>query len=622
MLYAAHAPYGGNTVGLNAASWRYFGRNPQDLSWAESTMLAVLPNSPALIHPGRNRDSLKTKRDALLKKLYLNGKLDELDYKLAVEEPLPQKPLNLPRECPHLLETLIQQNPGKHRFESTINKDIQSRVNSIVERGHSHLSARMVYNICAIVVENDTAHVVAYTGNSVNADDNGKGYQVDIIRRPRSTGSILKPLLYAAMLKEGLITPEMLIPDVPTNFGGYMPENFTRTYRGVVPAGTALALSLNVPAVAMLRDYGYTRFYRLLKQFGIKSLSRPADHYGLTLILGGAEASLYDITTSYLSIARSASGFAASQPVILQNEKQQHFKIPGISPGASYLTLEALLDVKRPGVSKQWRSFLYSQKIAWKTGTSLGHRDAWAIGVSGKYTVGVWCGNAYGEAVSGMTGLQAASPILFDIFGSLPPSEWIICPNSDLKYIDICDVSGFLPNEHCNVIQTRIPVSANPEKQCSYHRLIHLDASRKYRVTNQCESVNNMVHEPMFVLPPVEEFYYHKTNINHVKLPPLREDCKVQQNNSSIKQISLIYPSPNTKVFVPTDISGKKSELIFKAAHIEDDAIIYWHLDDTYLGSTTEFHNMNVQPDPGKHKLTLVDSQGYSISTIFEVIGE
>ncbi|MDA3898944.1 MAG: penicillin-binding protein 1C [Spirochaetes bacterium] len=625
-LYAAHAPYGGNIVGLSAASWRYFGRTPQELSWAESAMLAVLPNSPSLIHPGKNQQLLKRKRDALLKKLHAEDIISDLDYTLSLGEPLPGKPLPLPRNGSHLLETLVQQHPEKILFNSTINNNFQNQAMEIVSRHHKHLSSRMIYNISVIIIDNETSQVVAYIGNSPNNNNDNsqtvfknKGYQVDITRRPRSTGSILKPVLYAAMLNEGSITPDMLISDVPTNFAGYMPENFSRTYRGVVPAKEALALSLNIPAVAMLKDYRYPRFYRLLKKIGITSLKQPPDHYGLALILGGAESSLYEISSVYSSLVRIAVGKNPSKITVLTDTEPEEFTVPAITPGAAYLTLEALLEVRRPGVNEFWKSYLYSQKIAWKTGTSLGHRDAWAVGVTEKYTVGVWCGNAAGEAVTGMTGMAVASPLLFDLFSFLPKSEWIVSPYEDLKSVTVCSISGYLPTPQCNTKQILIPQSAIFDKQCPYHRLIHLDKSGKYRVTNKCESVNNMIHTPWLVLSPVQEFYYKKHNLSYQKMPPMREDCSGSAAYGEVQRISLIYPSANTKVFIPIDIDGEKSQIVLKAAHIED-TTIFWHIDDTYIESTLEFHEIAIQPEPGKHKLTLVDSSGFSLTRYFEVI--
>ncbi len=337
-LYAGHAPFGGNVVGLEAAAWRYFGREPESLSWAEAATLAVLPNNPSLVHLSRNRERLQAKRNALLRRLHAAGDLDALELDLALSEPLTTEPHDLPDFAPHLLETLRAGNPAQHRFRTTLDARLQAEATRAVQ-AHTELIARQqVYNAAALVVDNVTFEVLAYVGNgngehgdipifqtqpasnaSGAALENrnvpifpiSRGYAVDIIRRPRSTGSILKPLLYAAMLEDGLLTPRMLLPDVPTHYEGFQPENFDRQYRGAVRADEALAHSLNVPAVRMLKTYGIARFTDLLRGAGMSTLKRPADHYGLTLILGGAEGNLWDISAMYASLADIARTGAA-----------------------------------------------------------------------------------------------------------------------------------------------------------------------------------------------------------------------------------------------------------------------------------------------------------------------
>ena len=249
---------------------------------------------------------------------------------------------------------------------------------------------------------------------------------MDIIRRPRSTGSILKPLLYAAMLEDGSLTPRMLLPDVPTHYEGFQPENFDRQYRGAVRADEALAHSLNVPAVRMLKTYGIARFADVLRGAGMSTLTRPADHYGLTLILGGAEGNLWDISAMYASLADIArAGPADAAPrfhelTVLANSKAKARGPSPIGTGAAWLTLDALLEVPRPGEEGHWKSFASSRRIAWKTGTSVGLRDGWAVGSTSRHTVGVWVGNASGEGRPGLTGSTMAAPLMFGLFNSLP----------------------------------------------------------------------------------------------------------------------------------------------------------------------------------------------------------
>ena len=300
-LYAAHAPFGGNIVGLQAASLKYFNRAPEQLSWAEAALLAVLPNSPALIYPGKNNHLLKDKRDRLLGKLHRYGLMDKDTYQLAIAEPLPQQLHKPPTTAPHLLTRACIERKGE-ACPSYIDRHLQRQVNEIVERHTNLLCQNYIYNIAVLVAHVPSGEVRAYVGNSPPRPGSG-GNDVDIIQASRSSGSILKPALYAEMLQAGFILPRTLVADIPSRFGEYAPSNFNRDFNGAVPAAQALAQSLNIPFVHLLQRYTYLRFYDNLKELGITTLHFPADHYGLSLILGGAETSLWDLCNLYGGMA-------------------------------------------------------------------------------------------------------------------------------------------------------------------------------------------------------------------------------------------------------------------------------------------------------------------------------
>ncbi|MEJ0056514.1 MAG: transglycosylase domain-containing protein [Bacteroidota bacterium] len=306
-LYASHAPFGGNVVGIEAACWRYFGRSSQELSWGEATLLAVLPNNPSLIHLARNRDQLMSKRNRLLKKLFDQGELDEVSYQLAIAEPIPEKPQPLPRLAPHLLDRAAQDGYGQHVIHSSIDGSLQVRTEQVVDDHYQRLKGNQVFNAAVLILDVKTGEALAYVGNSKAGAAHEEN--VDVIRSPRSTGSILKPFLFAAMLDEGKILPRTLMPDVPTLIGGFAPKNFSRQYDGAVPADNALLRSLNIPTVYELIDYRYEKFYNLLQRIGMTTLSQPPDHYGLSLVLGGAEGTLWDITGMYASAARTLNNY-------------------------------------------------------------------------------------------------------------------------------------------------------------------------------------------------------------------------------------------------------------------------------------------------------------------------
>ncbi|MEJ2033260.1 MAG: penicillin-binding transpeptidase domain-containing protein [Deltaproteobacteria bacterium] len=446
-----------------------------------------------------------------------------------------------------------------------------------------------------------------------------------MIHRPRSTGSILKPFLFAAMIQEGDILPNTLIPDIPTQYGGYMPENYDRAYRGAVPASEALARSLNVPAVRMLRRYGIDRFYDFLREIGVTTLIRSPEGYGLTLILGGAEGTLWDITGMYANLAAITANRCRfkedsyRRPVCLQGESPLTNTPSRIGAGTAWLTEEALLEVRRPDLDGQWRNFASSRKIAWKTGTSYGLRDAWAVGSTARYTVGVWVGNASGEGRPGLTGSTAAAPLLFAIFDKLGRSRWFEQPRDQMKQVEACKDDGYLSNGHCIAERQWVPRESHFSQVTPYHHRIHLDKNG-LRVHGRCEAVANMVHADWFVLPAAQEHYYRKQNSDYLRLPKYRPDCAHIPADGSDNPISILYPTPGTRVYIPVDLNGEKSQVIFKAVHRDADALLYWHIDQRCLGATKTYHQQAIQLAPGVHMLTIVDAEGNRVSARFTVL--
>ncbi|HEX5171772.1 MAG TPA: penicillin-binding protein 1C [Cyclobacteriaceae bacterium] len=632
-LYSSHAPFGGNVVGLEAACWRYFGRDPNELSWGEACMLAVLPNAPALIHPGKNREQLKKKRDRLLDKLSARGFLDSLDCSLAKQEPIPDEPMSLPRHARHLMLRAAKDGYAQTRLRTTVDLNLQTRVEQILQDHYERLRSNQVHNAAALVLDVETGEVLAYAGNIEIQENNYHGDDVDIIVSPRSTGSILKPFLYAAMLDEGKILPATLIPDVPTIVAGFAPQNFSHEYDGAVHASEALIRSLNVPAVQLLQNYRYEKFHSLLRNLGMTTLNEPPDHYGLSLILGGAECTLWDISGMYASMARTLNHYF-EHPGKNRYTRQDYFsptyitkrpadeKILGenswLSAASIFQTFTMLKEVYRPGEESGWRYFSSSKKIAWKTGTSFGHRDAWAVGVTPEYVVGVWAGNADGEGRPGLTGTEAAAPLLFDIFSLLPGGRWFERPTLEMEKILVCHKSGMRVGEYCEEADTAWVVRAGLQTlPCPYHKRVHLSQDLKFRVHANCASVASMRDVNWFVLPPVQEYYYRPKNISYKVLPPVRQDCQVQGN---ITNMDLIYPRPDSKIFIPKELDGSAGSSIFELAHRDPNSTVYWHVDGVFIGATFQKHQMAIQSGKGNHVLTLVDDTGEILERAFHVL--
>jgi penicillin-binding protein 1C len=625
--YASNAPFGNNVVGLEAASWRYFGRSSDKLGWGESATLAVLPNAPGLIYPGKNHDRLLAKRNRLLRRLYDIKKIDETTYQLALTEPLPDKPLALPQIAPHLLARLIKEGHKGQTIHSTIDRNLQVKTAELLQAQSNLLQENKIYNGAVMITSVRTGKVVAYVGNT-DSEESDQGNKVDCILAPRSTGSILKPFLYAKSMEDGLITPGMLIPDVPTQYGSFSPKNFSLQYDGAVPASAALARSLNIPMVRMLNEYGLEKFHGELKKMGLTTLNRPATHYGLSLILGGAEAKLWDLNAAYTQMAQELRYKKAKPLALISDKKVLAYKKEKATPirlhtdrACIYKTFEAMVEVNRPDEDGNWRAFASAQKIAWKTGTSFGFRDAWAIGVTPDYVVSVWVGNADGEGRPGLTGIKAAAPLLFSVFDQLPHStKWFEAPKEMMSKTGICRESGYRASKICEHIDTvLVPTACLSSVACPYHQVVHLTMNGKQRVDSECENVYNMKHTAWFVLPPLVEKYYKFNHPNYKILPDFKPECLAKVSD---RAMTLLYPKPNSKIYVPIEIDGNMGRTVFEATHRNVGTRIYWHLDDTFIGETKEIHQMALNPAIGKHKLMLVDENGISVTMKFEALGK
>lgn len=605
-LYASHAPFGGNVVGIEAASWRYFGRSAVDLSWAEAATLAVLPNSPSIIHPGKNRELLKAKRDRLLHRLMESGEIDSTVCSLAISEPIPDKPLPLPEYTYHLTEHINAGKEHGHETFTGIDREIQSRTSMILERWNKTLKDKGINDLAAIIIDTHSGKILAYCGNARPHEDRN-GAKVDILRSPRSTGSILKPLLYCALLQEGGILPKTLLPDIPVNINGFSPQNFDLRFYGAVPADEALSRSLNVPAVHMLREYGVPKFHDLLVRSGMSTLTRESSHYGLSIILGGAEGRLLEVTAMYAMLAKIAEdGEIKDEGDCFRTDFPLKDKV------SIYYTLESLKDVNRPD-EMEWRMVSSIRKVAWKTGTSFGFRDGWAVGVTPGYAVGVWAGNAQGQGVPGLIGAKTAGPVMFDIFNLLPQTEWFQEPYKDYMEAEVCRQSGHLKGMFCTDIDTlMLPVNAVRTGTCPYHRQVNLDPEGNYRVPY---GTAGSIRENMFILPPAMEWYYRQHHPEYRPLPPYR---KGSATNDAYIPMEFIYPESGSVIYVPRQLDGNRKGVIFNLAHSIPESTVYWHIDNIYIGSTRYIHQMTVVPPEGRHTLTAVDSDGNSLSVAIE----
>ena len=654
-LYCALAPFGGNVVGLEAASWRYFARAPKDLTWAESAALAVLPNQPSLVFPGTNDEIFLQKRNSLLARLFKKKYLSEEEYALALSEPLPQKAHPLPSGAFHYLEYLKLSSPRKNKFFSTLDSSLQQNASRIVEYWSEEFSRQGINNAACLIVRTKTGEPLAYIGNT-GRERNAKNYDVNIVNARRSSGSLLKPFLFAAMLDNGMLLPQQLVLDVPTRIGNYKPENNVNTYCGALRADEALSRSLNIPAVRELREYGITQFLDYLKLCGFTTLDRSAEYYGLPLILGGGEITLYETVLAYASLMNVCSlklsteeNFSFRGSLIRSREREvdervsernsklksaHHFctdfntsdvhmfnkRFPA-SAGAAALTLNALEKGTRPAEEALWQSYATSRKIAWKTGTSNGKRDAWAIGTTADYTIGVWIGNAEGQGSENLRSMATAAPVLFDLFSILPPSKETACvPEDALCEQTVCAASGFAAGKNCPETKIALRPSAAPLGElCPYCKIVSLTPDKKFQAT-----VSDMkgeyegffpVTEKRFVLPPSIEYYYTRQALGYRHLPPFLPEHRFAQKS----ELSILFPEQGAQIILPIEIDGTPGKTVMQAASRSKGATLYWDLDGEFLGETRGEHTLAVRPRAGWHTLTVTDSNGTRRTRQFEI---
>ena len=602
--YLFHAPYGSNIRGYLAASYRFFDKAPNQLSWAQAAMLAVLPNAPGSIFPGKNSDHLQKKRDELLLKLHNKKLIDKETYELSLLEPIPTEIIPFPLSAPHLTERIHLEN-DLPIVVTTIDPDIQFETNFFLKQHSSQQQQLGIYNACALVINNTSGKVVSYVG-SQDFDDFDHWGRVDGVMASRSSGSILKPFLYASAIDEGLILPQTLIKDVPTYFESFSPNNASEQFSGIVPASKALIHSLNIPAVRLLNMYGLDKFYNLLKTGGIQTLFRTPDEYGLPLILGGSEVRPWDIARLYRGLA---NGGSFSDITYYANQTIEE-STPLISSGATYLILDEMKELIRPGLEFYWKRYGNQKPIAWKTGTSYGHKDAWAVGTTPEWTIVVWVGNFDGESNKGLAGMKSAGPLMFNILNVLPVSSskrWFEPDPKDFVEVKLCAQTGFYAGGSCTeVVLSKVPTNMKPMRICPYHQTLVVNHDHNYVVCSRCWTTD---HQEMNVLkyPPDVNYYLWQNGGIVETLHEHNPACDVRQERDILK---IIYPLDRANLFVTKDFDGSYQPVISRLATQFPEREVFWYLDDHYLGSTIRKPSLLLHLKSGEHELSVVDSEG------------
>lgn len=605
-IYFNIAPYGGNIEGVAAASWLYFGKEPSRLSPGEAALLTVLPNSPSQLRPDLAPDQARRARDKVLKRLFDRQVISAGDYLEAVAEKIPVARREWPFRAPHFSRESTNRYSQEARIYTTLDYDLQVFLEALLAAEVTKLKREGITNAAAVVIDNQTHRLVAAVGSAefFSVQDQG---QVNGYLAPRSPGSTLKPFVYALGLEKGLITPEHYVEDVPVVFSGYSPENYDRTYSGLVSAKEALQRSLNVPAVNLLAALGGEALYELLKKAGFTTLT-PVNHYGLPMVLGGCEVNLLELTTLYSALACAGKLY----PVQTRIDRRTFPPQTLFSPGVAFIITEILTEVRRPDLPTCWE-FTTLPKVAWKTGTSYGYKDAWSIGYNPRYTVGVWVGNFSGEGRAGLSGAESAAPILFAIFSQLSSNITVpwFAPPATVELREVCAVSGQKPGPFCVPLRTDYYLTdCSREVECTFHQTYLVDPATGYRLPPHYYSAARATEERVYLqYPPRVASWLERNGQPVEKLPPLLPEWqKLLPGGAPIVR----SPSPDYIYQLRRGVSPEYQKICLEAAAGNDVQMLYWFIDGELYGQTTPGERLFYLPEPGKHRVICQDDRGRS----------
>lgn len=600
-MYLNNAPYGGNIIGYHAASLLYFGKDSKQLTWAESALLAVLPNAPGLINLNKNTSALKAKRDMLLYKLYEQGFFDKTILNLALKETLPNHKNPYQNIAPHASLKLINMH-SQSNITSTIDKEIQKRLESKIKQYHQKLMPQGILNLAALVVDTQSGEIIAYMGSQDFFDIKNYG-QIDGVGALRSPGSILKPFLYSLSIDEGLIAPESLLIDVPMFFSNFNPQNASKSYFGLVQAQKALQKSLNVPFVKLLQSYGYERFFNLIQQMAAFR-SDNAAKYGLSFILGSKEMNMFQIARLY----RGLGLYGEFGDIILEPDSKPKTLKRFLTKGSAYLTLQALNELQREGDLDYYRE---NMAFSWKSGTSYGRRDAWAAGVSPKWTIVVWAGNFTGKPNPNIFGVRTAGTLLFELLNELPEHNVaFLAPHEELKNIWVDKLSGYrISDEYqsllgqAQMVEILYPRGAKVLQSSPFYYKAYTAGEKV--VDSKDEDFIHATPTLLLRLPIQVLAYYKLQNINITK-----------HLFSQTKNLGIIYPSYGLKIIQPKDLDGQK-ELIMRIANLTHQKVS-WYLNKKLVQNSYE-STLKIFLTRKNYELTIVGEDGSRDSVHFEI---
>lgn len=603
-LYLNLVPYGSNIEGIKSASILYFQKSPDVLSLAEVMALAIIPNRPSSLRLGINNDFILKERNRWLNEFKESQVFHNQDIDDALSEPMNVQRHEAPKLAPHLSLRLKQENPTEANIHSSLIRNKQLTIEKIVQNYVSRLYAMNIHNAAVMVINNQTHQVEAYMG-SADFNNPVDGGQVDGVQAIRSPGSTLKPLLYATAFDQGIITPKTTINDVPTNFGGFEPDNFDKLFHGKVTVEFALANSLNIPAVKLLKEITTPILVDKLKKADFQAVKKDASKLGLSLVLGGCGVTLEELTNLFSSFANE--GKFQKAKYIVSRSQLTTVSAEITSKESTYLINQILTQITRPDLPNNYAYTYRMPKIAWKTGTSFGKKDAWSIGYNAKYTVGIWIGNFSGEGVPELSGANIATPLLFDIFNTIDynsSSKWFKSPEN-IALRKVCAESGDVPNEFCiNQITDYYIPSVSKMTQCTHAKYVYVSADEQISFCSHCMPDNGTIRKIFPNHAPELVSWFETKHILYEKLPQHDPKCeRVFRENAP----QIVYPEGGSEYILDKNDTQK---LMLNAQVRNDVKEIYWYINDKLLQKSTPNIPIFFVPESGKIKISCSDDKG------------
>jgi len=611
--YVNLAPFGSNVVGVGAASWHYFGKDPRTLSLGEIALLSVLPRAPTRYNPLKNPSLARTVRDRVLVRFAAHGVFDSARIAESRARPLLASRTAVPQGAPHFSLWVRSRLPDQGVIRSSLDARAQGIVEALVGGRMDSLRREAIDNAAVVVLDIRSREVLAYVGSADFWDPSRQG-QVDNALSRRSPGSTLKPLLYALAFDQGHLVPGSMLLDVPTDFAGYMPENYGQNFQGLISARMALATSLNVPAARLLARTGLVPFHDLLRRAGLSTLDKPAVHYGLPLALGGCEVRLLELTNAYATLA--AGGVHQPVQPLSGTKAPQGTQI--LSPEASSMVLDILAMTRRPNLPDAWEVTVGTPAVAWKTGTSFGHRDAWAVGVNRDLAIGVWVGNPDGSQCKDISGARHAGPLLFDLFRTLSPGTTQLpsFPAPGLQRMPVCATSGERPGPLCPTTVSAAIAGTTTLPVCGMHKRIFVDQDTGLRLHGDCLLARPSRQETALVWPAELVAYRRAQGSSLPGLPRVHPDCPdVPEETGPVIQ----SPSPGTPYLTRPEAPPEFQRLALSAAPSTGAQLHYWYVDGRYVGRESPETPCFIPLEDGSHDVMVTDDLGRSATTSFTV---